>query len=440
MTHPAPSTHRPDASRHRRESSASPGPVARRLCLLMLTALTAAADPAATSINRLGIDLLHRATDPGANAVLSPYSVQSTLSMTHAGASGVTRAEMARTLHHPDEPDAFGTAFAALDRSLDALAGATATRAEAIRKRGGTAEPWILQRANRLYAQSGYPFRDAYLRDVDARFGARPEAMDFRLDPAAAAEAINRQVAGLTRDRITAIIPPDQLTEQTRLVLVNATYLKAPWADPFPAHATRPEPFHVAPDTSVPVPTMVNRGRLGLHRTDTFTAVSIPYVGGGVHLLVIVPARIDGLAEVEASLTAEILAGAGRAAPADVRIHLPRFRVAPPILRLKDALMALGMRTAFNEPRGTADFDAMAPRRPDDYLYLSEVLHRTFLEVDEKGTEAAAATAAVMMAPTSAAERPADPVEVHVDRPFLFAIQHRETGACLFLGRLADPR
>lgn len=406
----------------------------------MLTAFTSAADPAAMAINRLGLDLLGRTAVPDRNALLSPYSLQATLSMTHAGASGVSRAEMARTLHHPEDPETFGNAFAALDRSLDALAGATATRAETIRKRGGTAEPWILQRANRLYAQSGYPFRDAYLRDVDARFGARPETMDFRLDPAAAANAINGQVAELTRDRIPEIIPPNQLTGETRLLLVNATYFKAPWAEPFPARVTRPQPFHVAPEKTVPVPTMVTRSRLGLHRADTFTAVSIPYVGGGVHLLVIVPTRIGGLAEVEGGLTAEILAEAGRAAAADVRIHLPRFRVAPPILALKETLMALGMRTAFDEPRGSADFDAMAPRRPDDYLCLSEVLHRTFIEVDEQGTEAAAATAAVMIAPTSAVGRPAQPVEVHVDRPFLFAIQHRETGACLFLGRVTDPR
>ena len=122
----------------------------------------------------------------------------------------------------------------------------------------------------------------------------------------------------------------------------------------------------------------------------------------------------------------------------EVRLFLPKFRIEPPLMPLGERLKALGMRQAFDAPTGIADFNRMAPRRPDDYLYAAEVFHKTFLDLDEKGTEAAAATAVAMLAGTAFVEKP-EPIEVRVDRPFLFAIQHRASGACLFLGRVTDP-
>jgi serpin B len=155
---------------------------------------------------------------------------------------------------------------------------------------------------------------------------------------------------------------------------------------------------------------------------------------------VILPDAVNGLAAVEAGLTAETLASFAKPGTADVRLKLPKFKLEPPLLRAGDALRALGMQTAFNRPEGSANFDRMAPRRPDDYLFISEVFHKTFLALDEHGTEAAAATAVVMMRATSIVVDPPEPIDVTVDRPFLFAIQQRSTGACLFLGRVVDPR
>jgi serpin B len=142
---------------------------------------------------------------------------------------------------------------------------------------------------------------------------------------------------------------------------------------------------------------------------------------------------------VERTLTSQTLQGFARLEPQEVILSLPKFRIEPPVMPLATSLKQLGMKTAFDEPRGSANFDRMAPRKPDDYLFIGAVLHKTFLALDEKGTEAAAATA-VLMAPGSAAAPKPKPIEVRVDRPFFFAIQHVPSGACLFLGRVTDPR
>jgi serine protease inhibitor len=150
---------------------------------------------------------------------------------------------------------------------------------------------------------------------------------------------------------------------------------------------------------------------------------------------------VKGLAALEKQLTAEALADCAKMPAQEVILHLPKFKLTSDSISLGDELQALGLKTAFDVPQGSANFERMAPRLPDDYLYISRVFHKTFIELDEKGTEAAAATAVVMMRAGSAAPREKPkPIEVKVDRPFLFAIQHRSSGACLFLGRVTNPR
>lgn len=403
---------------------------------------SAAVDPAsaAQAINALGLDLLRQGAPGGANALLSPYSIQSALAMTFAGAAGGTRDEMAKVLHYPADEAALHQSLATLRASLEDLARRTTGQAtEADRRAGRPADPVTLTIANRLFGQQGYEFRAPFLGLARDTYGAPLQLMDFARDPLACLKEINAWVETQTRQRIRDLIPPDGLDRDTRLVLVNAIYLKAPWAEAFAASATQPQPFRVRGGAAVPVPTMRQKARFGHARREGFTVVTLPYHGGELQFLILLPDQADGGAALEARLNTETLSACAQTRPTEVILHLPKFRLEPPMLRLGKALQALGMKTAFDVPPGSANFDRMAPRRPDDYLFISEAFHKTFLALDEQGTEAAAATA-VVMARATAALPAREPVEVRVDRPFLFAIQHRASGACLFVGRVTDPR
>ena len=184
---------------------------------------------------------------------------------------------------------------------------------------------------------------------------------------------------------------------------------------------------------------MRKTARFGYAKRQGFSAVSVPYVGDDLQFLVLLPDEVNGLSAVESTLTADILAECAKLQAQDIDLHLPKFKLEPPTIALAETLQALGMKSAFNIPQGSANFDKMAPRKPNDYLYISNVFHKTFIAVDEKGTEAAAATAVVMMRATAIRPKP-PPIEVKVDRPFIYAIQHVPSGLCLFLGRVTDPR
>ena len=273
----------------------------------------------------------------------------------------------------------------------------------------------------------------ALVRDnYDAPF----EPLDFVKNPLDATKHINVWVEDQTRQRIRDLIPNGALDRLTRLVLVNAIYLKAPWADEFSESATVPRPFHVMGGEPVDVPTMTGTRHVGYAKRGGFSIVTIPYRGLDIQFLILLPDQVNGLAALEGKLTAGLLSECANLSGQEVILFLPKFRLEPPLMTLGKQLQALGMRTAFDQPRGSANFDRMAPRRAGEYLYISKVFHKTFLRLDEKGTEAAAATAVAVRA-ARASERP---IEVRIDHPFLFAIQHRPSGACLFLGRVTDPR
>ena len=208
----------------------------------------------------------------------------------------------------------------------------------------------------------------------------------------------------------------------------------------FPEHATKPAPFHLAGGAAQDAPMMVRQGHFGYARGEGYSAITIPYTGGDLQFLVLLPDALDGLAALETKLTPDQLAACASTKSTDVILHLPKFRMEPPLFRLGKVLQALGMKSAFDQPKGSANFDRLAPRKPEDYLFISEVFHKTFLDLDEKGTEAAAATAVVMARATAMLMDPPKPIEVRVDHPFLFAIQHRPSGACLFVGRITRPR
>ena len=396
-------------------------------------------DSAARSTNEFGLDLYRKISAGEGNVCLSPYSISCALAMTLAGADGETRTEMARVLH-VDLSSEIDPSFAALQKSLEEMAAKTAKIAQDSKKSSGPSEPITIAIADRLFGQIDYEFRPRFLAQVKTNYGAALEPLNFKQNAAGAIKRINDWVAKQTRDRIRDLIPAGGLNGAMRLVLANAIYLKAPWDDEFYQGATKPEPFYVRGEGAADVPTMLKHKQLRYAKNDGFTAVAVPYSGGDLQFVILLPDKIDGLRAMENKLTASALSDWAKMKESDVVLHLPKFKFGPPTVALSKPLQALGMKTAFNIPRGSANFDRMAPRKPDDYLAISEVFHKTFIAVDEKGTEAAAATAVVMLGVRSADFNRPEPIEVKVDRPFLYAVQHVPSGACLFIGRVTDPR
>lgn len=382
---------------------------------------------ASEAINLLGLDLYRQitSTGPAGNLVLSPYSIQTALAMTYAGASGGTRKEMAKVLHFDGDETALHSSFQALAQSL-AL---TVTNSQG---------NFSFNVANRLFGHAGFDFEKPFLHTVATYHGAPLEPIDFTRS-AAATRHINNWVEEQTRKRIQNLIPDGLLNGDTRLVLVNALHLKAAWQKEFASHRTQPEKFHLTAGTQVEVPTMRDVGSYGFQQFPGFRAVSLAYRDTDLQMLLLVPDAVDGLAGTRAALTPRILDECRLLKPAEVDLALPKFKLAPPSIQLAGNLRALGLLTAFDVPTGSADFSRMA-HPSKERLLISEVVHKTFLEVDEKGTEAAAATAVIMMRASAIRPQKPKPIVVQVDRPFLLAIQHRTSGTCLFLGQIADPR
>jgi serpin B len=361
--------------------------------------------------------------------------------MAYTGAEGRTREEMRRVLHLPGDDAAIFDGFSGFANQLDELQAVSRRSAGQAPELEDSEDPIKIKIANRLFAQGGFAFRPAFTAALRARFGAPLEELDFVGAAEPARVTINAWVARETREKIRELVPAGMIDATTRAVLANALYLRAAWADAFDADNTKNEVFWVEGKTRTDVPTMLQRRRYGYEKRNGYAALALPYVGGGLQFVILLPDRRDGLANLEKSIAPANLSGCTELRRCDVILHLLKFKLEPPSLPLGALLRGLGMTTAFDQPRGSADFDRMAPRKPDDYLCISEVFHRTWLSLDEKGTEAAAATAIVMRYGMAAArEPPPPPIEVRVDRPFLFAIQHVPSGTCLFLGRLTDPR
>ena len=395
--------------------------------LCALSALAAAADPndAATATNQFALDLYRQLAGgkPRANLLLSPYSIETALAMTCAGADGETRAELARALHFPKVQAPMHASFRALRETLASVGNGVELRV-----------------ANRLFGQEGYAFDAGMLSFMHDTYAAELEPLSFRTGLDASRTRINGWVEAQTANRIRNILAPGSLDERTRLVLVNALYFKAKWADQFAKAATADLPFAVPGARDVKVRTMTRRQHYGYVHRDGFTAVSVPYTGGQLHLLVLLPDAADGLAALTPKVTPELLKEYAALGTSDVVLYLPKLKLEPETIQLVPALRALGVKTAFDP--NAADFTRLAPPTTEGPLAISTVLHKTFLALDEEETEAAAATVVGIPAPTAMVhrEKPKEPIVVRVDHPFLFAVQHRASGACLFLGRVVDPR
>lgn len=368
-------------------------------------------------MNRFATDLYSTADD--GNLIFSPYSIALAFSMAYAGAEGET-AEQMRSVLGFLPPDEHHMAFNALDQRMQSLG----TQAEQQR------EPFQLNIANSTWGQRGYPFDEAYLQTLARFYGAALHTFDFETEAEAARATINAWADHQTKGKIKEVVPAGMLDEDTRLVLANAIYFKAQWVDQFDEAATQDGPFTLLDGRSVTVPLMHGMMDGRAFSGDGYVAGYLPYAGGSVDMLVIVP-ESGRFAEVEGRLRDGLLSEiATGAQAARLRVIMPRFEFDSE-LQLKEMLCTLGLELPFSD---YADFSGMIQPRAA-ILKIDEALHKATITVDEEGTEAAAVTV-IELVPTGELTQP---VELRADKPFLFAIVERETGALLFLGRVVDP-
>lgn len=364
------------------------------------------------------------ANDPGNNQFLSPYSVSIALAMTYAGARGETRTEMADALQFPFEDDSLHAAFGDVEKRLETADERADTDAEE-----GT--PFQLTTANTIWGQEGYPWRDEFLGTLRTYYDAGLHVCDFKAHSDEATETINDWAAEKTEGKITNLLPNGVLDERTRLVLTDAIYFKATWASTFSEKMTKPRPFAALDGTKSNVPMMSQSDSFPYAEIDGHQLIELPYVGDEVGMVVLLP-KDDTFEEFTRSLDAERLATmVGELEEQEGSISLPKFAVES-TFELGTTLSDLGMSRAFSS---AADFGGMADlEKTGESLHIDSVHHKSYITVDEEGTEAAAATAVEV----SATSAPLDPFEMVVDRPFLFLIRHKPTDSTLFLGRVVD--
>ena len=350
------------------------------------------------------------------NLALSPYSISSALAMTYAGARGDTARQMEQTLHFDQNKTGLHELFGRLDAALQAAQGSNELRI-----------------ANSLWPQAKYPFREEFLNLLKRNYGATVTPLNYEREAEPARVTINHWVDDRTRHKIAELIGPGVLNALTRMVLVNAIYFKGTWATPFPESSTRPDKFCARPDTTLTVPFMHKRGQFSYGENDQVQLLSLPYIGRQLQMIVLLPRNRDGIGPLESSLTpASLVSWTSGMRQQQVDVALPKFKMSSGF-SLAQALQALGLKDAFDP--GRADFSGMDGRA--HWLYLSAVLHKAYIEVNEKGTEAAAATA-VVFAPTAARIKE-PPREFRADHPFLFLIRDSTTGSILFTGRVMKP-
>lgn len=371
--------------------------------------------------NGFALALYERLRQQPGNLFVSPFSIRAALGMTLAGARGETAAQMARALCIPNG-----------DGSLHADVAAIVQRLAA----GGPGS--TVSVSNSLWAQEGAVLQPAFLDVIARYYSGALHPVDFSEAPEAAGAAINRWVEEETQGKISGLIPPRAADAFTRLLLVNAVHFKGAWASEFMPSATRDAPFHLDTGDKVQAQLMHQRADAGYLHARRFEVLDLPYRVGGLSLLVLLPHRKAGLRSLEETLSAAVLADVvAQMRQQEVDVCLPRFTGTWGAVDLREPLSALGMPHAFDIT--LADFSGMNGRQPPDEnaLHLSAVVHKSFVEVNERGTEAAAATGAVMHI-GSAVYPPPVPV-FRADRPFIYAIRDRRSGAVLFLGRMADP-
>jgi serpin B len=389
------------------------------------------------SCNRLAVDLYSKLASGPGNLFFSPASISTALAMTSAGANGKTAEEMAEVLHSTLPENRFHEGFLELRNAT---------------KTGGVE----LKIANRLWGQAGYSFLRAFLECTVRCYGARLAEVDFITAAEEARHEINAWVAEQTAEKIRDLIPADVLTPLTRLILTNAIYFKGSWENEFDEADTAEAPFWTAPGISQPafmmrrtailryaefdglqVLEMPYRSRdveldpLSISDTDDPASFRVPDDASALVMCVLLPRRIDGLREIEARLTTDMIWQWTTLRTCEVDASIPKFQIES-VFCLNETLESLGMRQAFSQKE--ADFSRMSD--DPEGLYIAAAFHKAFVDVNEKGTEAAAATSVVM---AGRGALPEQPKIFRADHPFAFWIQDRTTRLIHFVGRVVNP-
>jgi serpin B len=380
------------------------------------------------------------------NFVFSPTSISLALGMAYAGAQGNTASQMQSAMHVTSSSDVYFRALNWLDEQLESRADAALKQTQDLYTSSGGSgsgpdsgpgpapDPanFRLHVVDACWGDRTFTFEQPYLDTLATDFGSGVHLADFRTQPDTERLAINAWVSQETLNRINDLIPQGAIDTTTRTVLVNAIHLKLPWSDPFLETSTKPATFTKTDGSTVSVPFMNKVGYWSYAEDDTTQAVVIPLAGRSVQLVVFLPKATSSLAQFEDSLAqghaAALLAGIDMAWP-QVSLALPKFAFTTASVRLGSVLTALGMTDAFTP---SADFTGISKDKP---LFISDVVHKAMVGVDEHGVEAAAATA-VMLA---GAGLPTDIKQVNVNRPFFFGIYDQPTSTWLFLGHVTDP-
>jgi serpin B len=363
------------------------------------------------------LDLFERERARPGNLFFSPYSISTALAMTYAGARGQTAEEMARTLHLTLPQTEVPVACSNLVRQIENV---------------NTAKPLRLEIANSVWGQEDFPFLPAFLDLVHRDYAAEAWQVDFVRNAEPARLEINSWVAKKTQDKIPELLQPGQITSDTRMVLCNAIYFKGDWSNKFDPSATHSAPFSTDDGKQVQVPLMTRTFEVRSRPFEELTVFELPYLSNVLSMVVLLPKDREGLPAVERTLNVPQLSGwlsslaSARAIKSEV--YLPKFKL-DCRLELASTLSALGMPTAFSSK---ADFSGMSQATK---LCIDKVVHQAYVDVNEEGTEAAAATGSTMMLTSAFVRIPV----LRVDHPFLFLIRENATGSVLFFGRVVNP-
>jgi serpin B len=375
--------------------------------------------------NMFALELYAKLRSQGGNLFVSPYSISTALAMAHGGARGRTASQMAQVLHFPAiaEPSSPGS-------DQRQFASAYGQIIKDLNKRGQKGA-YTLNVANALWGQKGYGFLKQFVELVRADYDGRLNEVDFVGAAEAARKTINTWVEKQTKGKIKDLIPAGVLDSMTRLVLTNAIYFKGNWARQFKKDQTQDAPFVLADGRRIETAMMNQTAEFGYMETETLQGLELPYVDKELSMVVLLPRQPDGLSKLEQALTAENLSQwLGRLYSREVVVSVPKFKVTTQF-SLGSVLQSMGMTDAFSD---SADFSGMDGKKD---LFISAVIHKAYVDVNEEGTEAAAATGVVMRLTSLG---PNETPVFRADHPFLFLIRDNKSGGILFIGRVMDPK